>query len=143
MFDRFWPFLANFGHFWLFWPFLTIFLKLSLTVFDRFDLVFFYRFWPLLTFLTVFQRFFLMFLTIFFFILFIFNFFSSMLWTFLTVLQKVDIDGWWMMNDGRKYRKYRKYTLMDDRWWMKEESTEITETTYRHSKSWFFAQSKH
>ena len=25
-------------------------------------------------------------------------------------------DGWWMMDDGWKYGKY---TLMDDRWWKK------------------------
>ena len=34
-----------------------------------------------------------------------------------------------MMDDGRKYRKLRKYTLMDDGWWMIEESTESTESS--------------
>ena len=40
-----------------------------------------------------------------------------------------------MMDDGRKYRKY---TLMDDAWWMMEESTEPTESTknYRNYREY-------
>ena len=33
------------------------------------------------------------------------------------------------MDDGRKYRKQRKYTLMDDGRWMLEERTESIEST--------------
>ena len=103
IFDRFWQF-------WLFWPFLT--------VFDRFwlFLTVFYRVWP---FWTVFKK---LLMTFFFTFLSVFDFF------FLPILNNCDrfteSIHWWMMDD---VRKYRKYTLIDDGWWMIEESTESTE----------------
>ena len=34
---------------------------------------------------------------------------------------------WWMMDDGRKYRKY---TVMDDRWWKKVQKVQKVKMVY-------------
>ena len=138
IFDSLRPFLNIFDHFDQFWQFLTVLVFFdNFLVFSQFFLTVFYRLWPFVTvcdnfwpfliflklFLTVFNRFWkklivfdriLLLLTVFdccwlFFLTVFDGFFFILFWT---VLQKVYINGWWSMDYGRKYRKYRKYTLM-------------------------------